>query len=140
MGNISYHYEVENFEHIKEDLVSNWILLVISSHKGELGELTYVFLSDDDLLDMNKKYLDHDYYTDILTFPHNPDSSLISGDIFISIDRVKENALSFNESFLDELNRVMIHGVLHLLGFDDHGENEKEMRFKESEALNLRNF
>ncbi|MCL4150405.1 UNVERIFIED_CONTAM: hypothetical protein GTU68_062635, partial [Idotea baltica] len=102
--------------------------------------ISYIFCSDTFLLSLNKQYLDHDYYTDILTFPLESQgiSNGIAADIFISIERVKENADTYDTSFEQELRRVMIHGVLHLLGFDDHGdEGQRQMRNRENEALSL---
>ncbi|MCI4669315.1 MAG: rRNA maturation RNase YbeY [Bacteroidia bacterium] len=139
MEEISFFYELEHFKIDNEDPVKNWILIVISSHRAEHGALNFIFVSDDQLLELNRKYLSHDYYTDILTFPAGEGES-VSGDIYISIDRVGENASDLNLSFLDELHRVMIHGVLHLIGFDDHGEKAQEMRQIEDHALSLRNF
>ena len=121
----------------KEDSVRDWILFVIDKYAKKVGQINYIFCSDTYLLELNKAHLQHDYYTDILTFPYTPKGSeeLIS-DIYISIDRVKDNAQSFEIPFTDELHRVMIHGILHLIGFDDHGDTaKKEMRAKEDEAL-----
>lgn len=97
-----------------------------------------MFVSDDYLLSLNREHLDHDYYTDILTFPYSQGRAL-RGEIYISIDRVQDNAQTYGVSWRDELARVMAHGILHLLGYDDHGkENERLMRQKEEEALQLR--
>ena len=116
--------------------ISNWIERIVSLHEGAVAEIVYIFCSDERLLEINKSSLSHDYYTDIITFPYQYDP--IHTDIFISIDRVKENAASFGVAFEEELKRVMIHGVLHMLGFSDHSEEEKkEMREKENEALSL---
>ena len=126
----------------KEDSVRDWILFVVDSYGKKVGQINYIFCSDDYLLELNKAHLQHDYYTDILTFPYAPAGveELIS-DIYISIDRVKDNAQSYELPFEDELHRVMIHGALHLIGFDDHGEEaKKEMRAKEDQALIQRNF
>lgn len=119
--------------------IREWIGKVALHHGFTLGALNYIFVSDEHLLEMNKAHLQHDYYTDILTFPlESPDSRRISGDIYISIDRVQENAVTASVAFDDELHRVMIHGVLHLMGFDDHGNEEKAMREREDHALTLR--
>ena len=100
--------------------------------------LNYIFCSDDYLLEINKQYLDHDYYTDIITFDNSEDEALLEGDIYISVDRVTENAENFNTSFEVELRRVMVHGVLHLLGFDDTTDELKaQMRSKEDEYLQI---
>ena len=102
-----------------------------------LGELSIIFCSDEYLIDINKRHLNHDYYTDIITFNYNIEKNL-NGDLFISVDRVKDNASAFNENFNMELFRVIIHGVLHLCGFNDKTTKEqKEMRQKENHYLSL---
>jgi rRNA maturation RNase YbeY len=101
-----------------------------------LGDVSVIFVSDDYLLEMNQTYLNHDYYTDIITFDYC-EQNIISGDLFISVDRVRENADVFNADFRTELHRVIIHGVLHLCGYKDKTEeNEKEMRVLENKYLN----
>ena len=116
-----------------------WISDVITDNGFTLQELSYVFCTDDYLLDMNKQYLQHDYFTDVITFNYNEDISL-SGDVFISYDRVKDNAKLLGVSKFDELCRVMVHGVLHLCGFNDKSkEEELEMREMEDKYLNKRN-
>ena len=115
--------------------MKSWIQEVIRLNNHQTGHLSFVFCTDDYLLDVNKKFLNHDYYTDIITFDYN-ESNIVSGDFIISIDRVKENALIHKCTFHTELYRVIIHGVLHLLGFSDKSEiQQKEMR--ESEDLYL---
>jgi len=115
--------------------LKSWIQEVIRLNNHQTGHLSFVFCTDDYLLDVNKKFLNHDYYTDIITFDYN-ESNIVSGDFIISIDRVKENALIHKCTFHTELYRVIIHGVLHLLGFSDKSEiQQKEMR--ESEDLYL---
>ena len=114
-----------------------WIKEIIALHGKKCGDVSYIFTDDTNMLDVNKLYLNHDTYTDIITFDYVQDD-IISGDIFISADRVKENAKDFNVSFDNELHRVIIHGVLHLLGFKDHSpEEDKQMRQKENEALEI---
>ncbi len=104
------------------------------------GEVSVVFCSDDYLLSLNKKYLNHDYFTDIITFSYN-EEGLISGDLFISIDRAKENAEKNKDSFSNELSRLVIHGMLHLCGFNDKSQEEiKTMRLKEEEYLKTFGF
>jgi len=115
--------------------LKSWIQEVIRLNNHQTGHLSFVFCTDDYLLDVNKKFLNHDYYTDIITFDYN-ESNIVSGDFIISIDRVKENALIHKCTFHIELYRVIIHGVLHLLGFSDKSEiQQKKMR--ESEDLYL---
>ncbi len=117
--------------------VSKWLSFCINDLGYTLGELSIIFCNDEYLLDINKNYLNHDYYTDIVTFNYNVLKN-INGDLFISVDRVKDNANSFNENFNVELFRVIIHGVLHLCGFNDKTTNEqKEMRQKENHYLSL---
>lgn len=114
-----------------------WISEVCQTEMKSVSYLNFIFCSDEYLLEINKTYLKHDYYTDIVTFPYT-DEKFISGDIFISIDRVKENAYQLNIEFEKELHRVMIHGVLHLLGYDDHSEMLRmSMRAKENSCLVL---
>ena len=121
-----------------------WIIAALEEEKvlnnKKFEELSFIFCSDEYLLDMNKKYLGHDYYTDVITFDNSEDNTF-SGDVFISIDRVRENAGTFGQLFIDELHRVIIHGVLHLSGFDDATEQEqKTMRSKEDYYLAKRRF
>jgi len=121
---------------LKPDFFVSWLSKICDVEGRKLQEISLIFCSDEYLLNMNKEYLDHDYYTDIITFDYYTEA--ISGDLFISIDRVKENALLNNVLFRDELNRVVAHGVLHLLGFGDKSEEESaQMRKKENEALAL---
>ena len=113
---------------------ADWIHEVIEDEGFELARVDYIFCSDEFLLEVNRTHLDHDFYTDIITFPLN--SNPIMAEIYISIDRVKENAASFSKSFDDELHRVMIHGILHLVGYDDHEEDDVEIiRKKEEEYV-----
>lgn len=113
----------------------NWIKFAVEREKFQCGDLSFIFCSDDYLLKINREYLDHDYYTDIITFNY-VEGKVISGDIFISVDRVRDNARQFDVSFENELNRVIIHGVLHLIGFDDKDESlQQVMRNKENEYL-----
>jgi rRNA maturation RNase YbeY len=115
-----------------------WIEAVAQSYGKTVGELYYYFCSDDQLLDINKQRLGHDFYTDIVTFPLTDCETTLSSEFCISVDRIKENAVTFSRSYESELHRVIIHGVLHLIGFDDHTEeDEQTMREKEEEALKL---
>lgn len=113
----------------------NWISNTIKEEKKRLGELSFIFCSDAYLLTINQDYLNHNTYTDIITFDNSEDDA-IKGDIFISLERVRENALSFKVSEQDELHRVMIHGTLHLLGYADKGKDAKAlMTIKENYYL-----
>ncbi|NNM19009.1 MAG: rRNA maturation RNase YbeY [Croceitalea sp.] len=130
-----------NFEHpfklSNQERYTEWIKDIISLSGKSLGQLAYNFYDDQQLLLLNQKYLNHDTFTDILTFDYG-NGNVISGDICISIDRVKENASTFQVNFEDELRRVMAHGVLHLLGYQDRTESEKSvMRKKEEELMAL---
>jgi len=115
-----------------------WVNDVVMYHKKEVDALTWVFCNDEYLLEMNQEYLQHDYYTDIITFNYNEGNSL-SGDLFISWERIKENAALLGVSEMEELSRVMIHGVLHLIGFDDKSEEDQTLMTKmENEMLSRR--
>jgi probable rRNA maturation factor len=117
--------------------IKTWIKTVIEKEKRVLGNLNYSFVSDETLLKMNNEYLKHNTYTDIITFNYN-EGKKISGDIFISIDRIKDNAKKFEVPFEEELHRVMIHGVLHLCGYKDKTKTDSDlMRKKENAALRL---
>ncbi len=118
--------------------VSGWLKNIAVSEGYKVGELNYIFCSDDYLLEINKQYLDHDYYTDIITFDNSEEDGKLEGDIYVSIDRVKENADHIGVSFDIELRRVLVHGLLHLIGFEDSDEDLKQqMRAKEDECLLL---
>jgi rRNA maturation RNase YbeY len=120
--------------------LTNWISKVCITENYNLGDISLIFCSDEYLLDMNRTHLDHDYYTDIITFDYT-DNQIVSGDLFISIDRVRDNATDFNVSFEHELHRVIIHGVLHLCGYKDKSDDEEKlMRTKENNALSLISF
>ena len=118
--------------------VKAWIGEVAVKYDKKVGELYYYFCSDEKLLEINRERLGHDFYTDIVTFPLTDCETVLSSEFCISLDRIKENAETFGRTYESELHRVMIHGVLHLIGFDDHTDaEEKEMREKEEEALGL---
>lgn len=118
--------------------VSHWIKQVAEIKGKRVGTIAYIFCSDDKILEINKQYLNHDYYTDIITFDYT-EGNEISGDIFVSLDTVKSNSQKFNTQYEEELCRVLIHGILHLCGFDDETPEEKAlMREKEDAALALR--
>ncbi len=115
--------------------VTKWLLTVIRSHRKKAGEINFIFSSDEHLFNLNKQYLKHKSYTDIITFEYSTDKELLS-DIFISVERVKENAKKFKTTFESELHRVMVHGVLHLLGYKDKKPAEKKkMRTAEEKFL-----
>ena len=112
--------------------------MVAESEVKKIGDISIIFCSDNFILDVNIKYLGHDYFTDIITFDYCEGNKL-SGDLFISVDSVRENASIYGTEFSDELNRVIVHGILHLIGYDDHSDEDiKDMRAKEDYYLNLR--
>ena len=136
---IFFHNEDVIFTLQNKNAKKRWLLGVVSSFDFKVGDINVVFCSDNYLLDINKQYLSHDYYTDIITFNYCKDNN-ISGDLFISVDRVEENAVKSKTSFLLEINRVIVHGVLHLCGFNDKTPNEKrEMRELENKFLTILN-
>ena len=117
--------------------VGNWIKEVAKIHNKKVGELSIIFVSDEEILSINQQYLNHNYFTDIITFDYSFDG-IIEGDIFISIDTVKTNSQKFRTDYGEELLRVIIHGVLHLIGFKDKNpKDKKEMTFNEDLNLNL---
>lgn len=135
---VSYFNQDIDFKLKEKSLNNKWLKLVAESEVKKLGNLSFIFCSDPNILDINIKYLGHDYYTDIITFDYTEDN-VISGDLFISIDTVKENACLYSGSFEDELDRVMVHGVLHLIGYDDHADDDiKTMRAKEDYYIGLK--
>ncbi|MBR3828179.1 MAG: rRNA maturation RNase YbeY [Bacteroidales bacterium] len=132
---ISFSCADLDFELVDEKLKKKWISSVVNHYGMHLGRITYLFCSDEYVYKANMKYLNHDTYTDIITFDC-VEGNLISGDIMISVDRVKDNAVKFSIPFERELSRVIIHGVLHLLGYKDKTDTEAaEMRQKENDAL-----
>ena len=135
---VSYFKEDTKFDFKEKRLTNRWLKLVAESEIRRLGDLSIIFCSDNYILDVNMKYLQHDYFTDIITFDYC-EGDTVSGDLFISVDSVRENALFYGTEFKDELNRVIVHGVLHLIGYDDHTEEDiQEMRAKENYYLSLR--
>ena len=133
---IEFHFKSDLLIQNKPDYV-DWINRVIISEGFSVGQIDYIFCSDEYLLELNKEYLNHDTFTDIITFDYT-DGKIISGDIFISTDRVEDNARKFDVEFLNELRRVMSHGILHLAGFGDKSIEEKKiMREKEEEKIKM---
>ena len=135
---ISYFNVDISFVFKGKTLNNRWLRMVAGSEVRRIGDISIIFCSDNYILDVNMRYLQHDYFTDIITFDYC-EGDRLSGDLFISIDSVRENALYYGAEFEDELNRVMVHGLLHLIGYDDHTEEEqKVMREKEDYYLSLR--
>ncbi|MGM9763255.1 MAG: rRNA maturation RNase YbeY [Candidatus Cryptobacteroides sp.] len=135
---VSYFFEDTDFVFKGKALNNRWLRLVAESEIRRIGQISIIFCSDNYILDINQKFLQHDYFTDIITFDYCEGDKL-SGDLFISVDSVRENAAEFGTEFKDELNRVIVHGILHLIGYDDHTKKEiAEMRGKEDYYLSLR--
>lgn len=135
---IRYYQENIRFE-LKQKMRNNrWLKMVAGSEMRRLGAINIIFCSDPYILEVNLKYLQHDYFTDIITFDYC-EKDILSGDLFISIDSVRENARYYRTAFEDELDRVMVHGLLHLIGYDDHTEEEiAVMRQKENYYLEMK--
>lgn len=124
------------FKHVQSNTIKRVLKILFDREGILLKELSYIFCSDDYLLAINKQFLKHDYFTDIISFPLSDPSESLEGEIYISIERVRENAEKFKTDFQEEINRVIFHGALHLCGYDDHSEKEQEiMRKKEDEYL-----
>ena len=135
---IRYFQEDIRFD-LKQKMQNNrWLKMVAGSEMRRIGAVNIIFCSDNYILDVNMRYLQHDYFTDIITFDYC-EKDILSGDLFISIDSVRENALFYGVPFADELDRVMVHGLLHLIGYDDHTEEQiREMRAKENYYLQMK--
>jgi probable rRNA maturation factor len=135
---IYYHFETEEFE-LDTDRVTAWIEKVLVGYKMKTGEVNYIFCDDEYLLDLNVKYLNHNTLTDIISFDDSQGDE-VQGDVFISVERVLENAQNYKVGFENELHRVMIHGILHFIGLKDKSEDEARlMREAENSALELLN-
>ena len=135
---ISYQTEGVKMPSIRRRDTSAWIKRVAESYQKKIGELAYIFCSDEKILEVNKQYLQHDYYTDIITFDYC-EEDILSGDLFISLDTVKSNSEEFKTPYEEELDRTIIHGILHLCGINDKGPGEREiMEAAENKALHLR--
>jgi rRNA maturation RNase YbeY len=133
--NYQKKYVLKNTKEIK-----NWISHTIFNLKKDVGDINYVFCDNEFITDINKKFLNHDYPTDIITFDYS-DTKIINGEIYLSIEQIKENHKTYNTNLTDELHRVIIHGILHLLGYKDKTKTEQlEMRTKEDYYLSLRTF
>lgn len=134
---ITFQAENIDFPKIKKQATKNWIKLVAENYGKKIGDINYLFCTDEKILEVNNQYLSHDFYTDIITFDYS-EGNKISGDIFISLDTVRTNSQKYNTGFMEELHRVIIHGILHLCGIDDKSEHEeKAMRKAENKALEM---
>ena len=138
MFNINIFNEEVDFSLNQKSNVLSWIVDVVKQEGCSIKELNYIFCSDDYLININQQFLNHDTFTDIITFDNSNEKHLIESDIYISVERVAENAQLYNVNFEDELHRVMVHGVLHLMGWSDKTDEDKQaMRQKEDACLSL---
>ena len=139
MSKINFFNEETDFTLKQKNKLRSWIKSVLADNQKHLVSINYIYTSDEYLLKLNREYLKHNTFTDIITFDQSTQKDLIEADIYISIDRIKENANSLTTSFVEELHRVMIHGILHLLGYGDKTASERQvMRKKENHYLALR--
>ena len=135
---ISYNTVNVKMPAIRRRDTSAWVKAVAASYGKKVGEIAYIFVDDEEILRVNREYLQHDYYTDIITFDYT-EGDAISGDLFISLDTVRTNAEQFDKPYEEELHRVIIHGILHLCGINDKGPGEREiMEAAEDKALAMR--
>ena len=136
---ITYNSEGVRMPKIKKRDTSAWIKAVAASYGRKVGEIGYLFVDEEKILEVNREYLGHDYYTDVITFDYDEDDT-VSGDIVISLDTVRSNAQLFGKTYEEELYRVIIHGIRHLCGINDKGPGEREiMEAAENKALAMRN-
>ena len=134
---ITYNAEGIKMPDIRRRQTTAWIRKVAATHGRKVGEIGYMFVDDERILEVNREYLGHDYYTDIITFDYD-EGEIINGDLVISVDTVRTNAAKYGKSYAEELHRVIIHGVLHLCGINDKGPGEREiMEAEEDKALAL---
>lgn len=132
---ITYNVDGVKMPDIKRRTITAWVRAVAADYGRRVGEVAYIFCSDEKILEVNREYLQHDYYTDIITFDYDEDD-VISGDLFISLDTVKSNSEEQGTDYNEELHRVIIHGILHLCGINDKGPGEREiMEAAENKAL-----
>jgi rRNA maturation RNase YbeY len=141
---IKFSSKDTDFKLTRQKVLKDWIKKILSQHSLKVGDINYLFTNDEEVLKVNQEFLGHDYYTDIITFDTSDygfpgvDEDKVSSDIVISVDSVRENAKLYGATFEDELHRVIIHGILHLIGYDDHEEEDKkQMRNAEDQALLL---
>lgn len=135
---ISYQADGIKMPAIKKRETTEWIKAVAATYEKRIGEIAYIFCSDEKILEVNRQYLQHDYYTDIITFDYC-EGNRLSGDLFISLETVKTNSEQFNTPYEEELRRTIIHGILHLCGINDKGPGEREiMEAAENKALAMR--
>ena len=136
---VTYNTDGVRMPDIKKRATTAWIKAVAATYGKKVGEIGYMFVNDERILEVNREYLGHDYYTDIITFDYD-EGNVLNGDLVISLDTVRTNAEQFHKSYEEELHRVIIHGILHLCGLNDKGPGEREiMEEAENRALALRN-
>lgn len=136
---VTYQTEGIKMPDIKRRETTAWIRRVAATYNKKVGDIGYIFCNDERILEVNREYLQHDYYTDIITFDYT-EGGTISGDLFISLDTVRTNSEQFGTSYAEELHRTIIHGILHLCGINDKGPGEREvMEAAENRALSMRN-
>lgn len=134
---IDFYCERVDMPAINQTQVRQWVEQVAHSHRRRVGQINYIFVNDERILEVNLEFLQHDYYTDIITFDYD-EADIISGDLYISLDTVRTNAEHVGATYEQELHRVIIHGVLHLCGINDKGPGEREiMEMNENQALDL---
>lgn len=139
MSRINFFQEETDFKLQSPQKIRRWLNSVALAEHKSIDELNFIFCSDPYLLKINHEYLNHDTYTDVITFDHSENSKELAGDIFISIDRITENAINFETSFQKELNRVIAHGVLHLIGYQDKTEKD-QLVIRSKEELYINNY
>lgn len=132
---ISFYAEEIELPTINQEAVAQWVRVVAATYGKKVGDICYIFCSDEKILEVNRQYLQHDYYTDIITFDYT-EKNKIAGDLFISLDTVKSNSETLHTPYNEELHRTIIHGILHLCGINDKGPGEREiMEANENKAL-----
>ena len=137
---VTYNFEDTVFQFKSKVKTRKWLSIVAQSEIRRLGQINIIFCSDNYLLDINQRFLQHDYFTDIITFDYCK-GDVLSGDLFISVDSVRENSIEYCSEFSEELSRVIVHGLLHLIGYDDHSEKDRKlMRKKEDYYLSILNL
>ena len=141
---IKFSSKDTDFKLTRQKVLKDWIKKILNIHSLKVGDINYLLTNDEEVLKVNKEFLGHDYYTDIITFdtsdydPEQESDDVVSADIVISVDTVRANAVEYGVSFEEELHRVIIHGILHLVGYDDHNDEDRaEMRDQENCALEL---
>ncbi|MBO5804707.1 MAG: rRNA maturation RNase YbeY [Bacteroidales bacterium] len=141
---IKFSSKDTDFKLTRQKVLKDWIKKILNIHSLKVGDINYLLTNDEEVLKVNKEFLGHDYYTDIITFdtsdydPEQESDDVVSADIVISVDTVRANAVEYGASFEEELHRVIIHGILHLIGYDDHSDEDRaEMQNQENIALEL---